>query len=136
MRSQDKVDEIHAFLFNELELKTAVSIHGRMPQKAREEAVEAFKSGKAIVMTATYRLCSRGMNTKDLQMLIMMSCPKDLVSYKTYFNRAGRLSNIAKSMLFFDDSNKPEWLPKLVKFVKVNNSHVSEDLQSKADATS
>lgn len=65
---------------------TNLVLHGDTEQKNREKVIRAFKSGHARVMIAT-DIAARGLDIKDIGLVINFDVPKD---FDTYVHRIGR----------------------------------------------
>ncbi len=68
------------------------SIHGGLPQNARQRVLEDFKSDRTPVLIAT-DLLARGMDIKDISHIINFDFPKER---ETYVHRIGRTARFGK----------------------------------------
>lgn len=64
----------------------AVSLHGNLTQNARDRAMGHFEQGRCQIMVAT-DLASRGLDVKDVGMIVNYDLPED---DKVYLHRIGR----------------------------------------------
>ncbi len=82
----------------------ASAIHGDKSQSQREKALQAFKAGKMKVLVAT-DLASRGIDVKELDLVINYDMPADGETYVHRIGRTGRAGREGVSVSFrgFDD---------------------------------
>lgn len=64
-------------------------LHGNKNQKDREKAMERFKSGEAPVLVAT-NIASRGLDIKDIKLVVNYDPPEDAEDYVHRIGRTGR----------------------------------------------
>ncbi len=76
---------------DELGVKCA-AIHGDLPQKARERALQRFAEGKLAVLVAT-DVAARGIDIDDIGAVIHYEPPKDV---KDYLHRSGRTARAGR----------------------------------------
>ncbi|RYY33829.1 DEAD/DEAH box helicase, partial [archaeon] len=67
----------------------AVSLHGGKDQTERDETIADFKSKVATIMVAT-SVAGRGLDVKDLVLVVNYSCPDHLEDYVHRVGRTGR----------------------------------------------
>ncbi len=84
----------------------ASAIHGDKSQSQREKALQAFKSGHLKVLVAT-DLASRGIDVKELDLVINYDMPADGETYVHRIGRTGRAGRTGVSVSFrgFDDGD-------------------------------
>jgi superfamily II DNA/RNA helicase len=70
----------------------AAAIHGDLPQKARERALQRFAEGKLSVLVAT-DVAARGIDIDDIGAVIHYEPPKDV---KDYLHRSGRTARAGR----------------------------------------
>ena len=70
----------------------ASAIHGDLPQKARERALQRFAEGKLSVLVAT-DVAARGIDIDDIGAVIHYEPPKDV---KDYLHRSGRTARAGR----------------------------------------
>jgi ATP-dependent RNA helicase DDX21 len=68
-------------------------MHGDIAQNQREVTLKRFKEGKFKVLVAT-DVASRGIDIKDVDLVIQIEPPKDT---ETYIHRSGRTARAGKS---------------------------------------
>ena len=71
----------------------AVAMHGDMPQRARQRALDRFESGKVSVLVAT-DVAARGLDIDDIEHVINYDPPEE---DKGYLHRTGRTGRAGKS---------------------------------------
>jgi len=71
----------------------ASAIHGDLPQKVRERALDDFQSGRLPVLVAT-DVAARGLHIDDVDVVIHYDPPQD---HKTYLHRSGRTARAGES---------------------------------------
>jgi len=64
-------------------------IHGDIPQKQRDWAMNQFKQGRVQIIVCT-DVCARGIDLPDLDLVIQTEPPKDVDSYVHRSGRTGR----------------------------------------------
>jgi superfamily II DNA/RNA helicase len=70
----------------------AAAIHGDLPQKSRERALQRFAEGKLSVLVAT-DVAARGIDIDDIGAVIHYEPPKDV---KDYLHRSGRTARAGR----------------------------------------
>lgn len=71
---------------------SAAAIHGDLPQKARERALQRFAEGKLSILVAT-DVAARGIDIDDIGAVIHYDPPKDV---KDYLHRSGRTARAGR----------------------------------------
>src|SRR3954470_9022312 len=71
----------------------AAAIHGDLPQRIRERALEDFQQGRLPVLVAT-DVAARGLHIDDVDVVIHYDPPQD---YKAYLHRSGRTARAGES---------------------------------------
>jgi superfamily II DNA/RNA helicase len=71
----------------------AAAIHGDLPQRVRERALEDFQAGKLPVLVAT-DVAARGLHIDDVEVVIHYDPPQD---HKAYLHRSGRTARAGES---------------------------------------
>lgn len=89
-----------ASLLSETTIPTT-SIHGDRVQEEREKALKDFKTGKMKVLVAT-NIAARGLDIKNVQLVINYDLPKSIDEYVHRIGRTGRLGNQGKAISFYD----------------------------------
>lgn len=104
-----------------------VSIHGGREQIDREAAISDFKSGGAPVMVAT-SVAARGLDVKQLKLVINYDSPNHLEDYVHRCGRTGRAGEKGTAITFITPE-QAKYSVDLVKALKMSNQPVPEDLQ-------
>jgi superfamily II DNA/RNA helicase len=71
----------------------AAAIHGDLPQRVRERALEDFQAGRLPVLVAT-DVAARGLHIDDVEVVIHYDPPPD---HKAYLHRSGRTARAGES---------------------------------------
>ena len=71
----------------------AAAIHGDLPQRIRERALDQFQQGKLPVLVAT-DVAARGLHIDDVDVVVHYDPPGD---HKTYLHRSGRTARAGES---------------------------------------
>jgi ATP-dependent RNA helicase DDX46/PRP5 len=104
-----------------------VSIHGGREQIDRDAAITDFKSGVAPVMVAT-SVAARGLDVKQLKLVINYDSPNHLEDYVHRCGRTGRAGEKGTAITFVTPEQS-KYSIDLVKALKMSNQPVPEDLQ-------
>lgn len=72
-------------------------LHGNRKQSEREEAMAAFRSGKAPMLVAT-SVAGRGLDVKDIQLVVNFAPPEDGQEYVHRVGRTGRAGHKGKAI--------------------------------------
>ncbi|KAL0223064.1 hypothetical protein P9112_002454 [Eukaryota sp. TZLM1-RC] len=78
----------------------ALPIHGDKSQAERDMALNSFKSGHCLVLIAT-DVCARGLDVKDIAMVMNYDLPGDVESYIHRIGRTGRAGKKGLSVSLF-----------------------------------
>ncbi|KAG9658788.1 P-loop containing nucleoside triphosphate hydrolase protein, partial [Aureobasidium melanogenum] len=108
----------------------AVSIHGGREQIDRDSAIQDFKSGVIPVMVAT-SVAARGLDVKQLKLVINYDSPNHLEDYVHRSGRTGRAGEKGTAITFVTPEQS-KYSVDLVKALKMSNQPVPEDLQKMA----
>lgn len=95
----------------------AACIHGNKSQNARQNALASFKSGKINVLIAT-DIAARGIDIKELPLVINYDLPQDSETYVHRIGRTGRAGSEGKALSFCSEEEKPllQKIQKLIGF--------------------
>jgi len=85
---------------------SASAIHGDKSQSQREKALQAFKAGRLKILVAT-DLASRGIDVKEMDLVINYDMPADGETYVHRIGRTGRAGRAGVSVSFrgYDDTD-------------------------------
>ncbi len=104
---------------------TSTEIHSERSLFQRKEALEGFKSGKYKVLVAT-DIASRGIDVKNIELVINFDIPDDPSDYIHRIGRTGRAGNAGKAISFAtpDQKSAVREIEKLLKTaIAVSNMH-------------
>lgn len=107
-----------------------VSVHGGRDQIDRDTAITDFKAGVVPVMVAT-SVAARGLDVKQLKLVINYDVPNHLEDYVHRVGRTGRAGETGKAVTFITPEQE-KYSVDLVKALKHSNKPVPEDLQKMA----
>ncbi|GAB7325129.1 hypothetical protein MBLNU13_g09212t1 [Cladosporium sp. NU13] len=126
---QETADE----LFKELLKRNyaSVSIHGGREQIDRDEAIRDFKAGVYPIMIAT-SVAARGLDVKQLKMVINFDCPNHNEDYVHRCGRTGRAGNTGTAVTFVMP-DQDRFAAFLVKSLTDSKQEVPADLKAMAD---
>ncbi|KAF2642902.1 P-loop containing nucleoside triphosphate hydrolase protein [Massarina eburnea CBS 473.64] len=129
VNAKAKCDIVDDFLYNK-GLPTT-SLHSDRTQREREDALRAFRTGKAPIMVAT-GISARGLDVATIKHVINYDLPSTMhdgiTEYIHRIGRTGRIGNEGKATSFFNDRND-DLAPDLVKILLENKQEVPEFLQ-------
>lgn len=108
-----------------------LSIHGGKDQADRDSAITDFKAGVAPVLVAT-SVAARGLDVKDLGLVINYECPNHLEDYVHRVGRTGRAGSKGSAYTFITPQQS-QWAADLVKALSSSNAQVPQALQRLAD---
>jgi len=83
---------------------STASIHGDRTQFERENALEAFKTGRARILVAT-DVAARGLHIDDVAHVINYDLPSNIEDYVHRIGRTGRCGKMGIATGFFNDNN-------------------------------
>lgn len=126
---QETADE----LFMELSKRkyASVSIHGGREQIDRDEAIQNFKQGVFPIMIAT-SVAARGLDVKQLKMVVNFDCPNHNEDYVHRCGRTGRAGNTGTAVTFVMP-DQDRFAAFLVKSLTESKQEVPEDLNVLAE---
>ncbi len=85
---------------------SAAAIHGNKSQSARETALAAFKSGRTRIVVAT-DLASRGLDVKELPLVVNYDLPNEPEVYVHRIGRTGRAGSVGTAVSFCSREELP-----------------------------
>lgn len=109
----------------------ATAIHGDKEQWQREQSLQDFKIGKISVLVAT-DVASRGIDVKDLAIVLNYDFPQNCEDYIHRVGRTGRAGNLGTAITFFDPRNDAKHSRKLVTLLEKNQQEVPNELRALA----
>lgn len=127
--SKRTVDELDSYLYNR-DLPTT-SIHSGRNQREREDAVRAFRHGKAPILIAT-GVTARGLDIANVMHVINFDLPSNMHGgINEYVHRIGRTARIGhkgKASSFYDERRDEELGQALVNILTESGSEVPDFL--------
>lgn len=98
-----EADLIDDFLWNKGLPST--SIHSDRTQREREDAIRAFKLGKAPILITT-GVSARGLDVKHTLHIINYDFPSDINEYVHRIGRTARIGNLGLATSFYNEKNQ------------------------------
>jgi ATP-dependent RNA helicase DDX46/PRP5 len=126
---QDKCDRVFRDLLRSG--YPCLSLHGGKEQTDRECTIADFKSDVCNVLVAT-SVAARGLDVKDLRLVINYDTPNHLEDYVHRVGRTGRAGNKGTAVTFIS-SEEAKFAPDLVKAMTDAKQPVPADLRRMAD---
>jgi ATP-dependent RNA helicase DDX46/PRP5 len=108
------------------------SIHGGKDQIDRDSAIEDFKKGHIPVMIAT-SVAARGLDVKQLKLVVNYDAPNHLEDYVHRAGRTGRAGNTGTAVTFVTEE-QDKYSVDILKALKQSGAAVPESLQKLADS--
>ncbi|KAM0803895.1 hypothetical protein BDR22DRAFT_886195 [Usnea florida] len=108
-----------------------MSIHGGKDQIDRDSTIEDFKSGVIPVMTAT-SVAARGLDVKQLKLVVNYDAPNHLEDYVHRAGRTGRAGNTGTAVTFVTPDQERYSLD-IAKALRQSGQEVPEELQKLVD---
>ncbi|MCJ1406972.1 pre-mRNA processing RNA-helicase [Ptychographa xylographoides] len=107
------------------------SIHGGKDQIDRDSTIEDFKAGAVPVMIAT-SVAARGLDVKQLKLVVNYDAPNHLEDYVHRAGRTGRAGNTGTAVTFITEEQERYSLD-IAKALRQSGQEVPEDLQKLVD---
>ena len=101
----------------------STSIHGDRNQAQREDALSAFKCGRAPIMVAT-AVAARGLDIPNVTHVVNYDLPGDIDEYVHRIGRTGRAGNTGLATSFFDPNKNMNIASSLSDLLKETNQEV------------
>lgn len=119
-------------IFKELGKKgyPSVSVHGGREQIDRDQAIMDFKSGAIPIMVAT-SVAARGLDVKQLKLVINYDSPNHGEDYVHRAGRTGRAGNTGTAVTFITPDQE-RYAPFLVRCLEDSKQEVPEELKDMA----
>ncbi len=104
------------------------SLNGDMNQYLRENIIRKFRNGDIKILVAT-DVASRGLDIRNVDLIINYDLPMDVESYIHRVGRTGRAGDVGKTILLLENRDK-RFLYSIEKFTnsKISNFDVPSDL--------
>ncbi|CAG0897736.1 unnamed protein product [Cyprideis torosa] len=116
------------FLAVELESQPliALSIHSGVTQRQREVAIDLFRQDGRVNILVASDLCSRGLDIKNLDIVINFDMPKNIQYYVHRIGRTGRVGRSGKAISFLHKDTDQHIIRPLVAVLRDAEQHVPE----------
>lgn len=129
VEKQTTVGELYKFLVEKG--YNGLCLHGSMDQIDRYSTIQAFKKKEKNMLIAT-SIAARGLDVKDLKLVINFDAPNHYEDYVHRVGRTGRAGNTGTAYTFVTPSEE-RYAPDLVRALKTSNNEVPKDLQKLCD---
>ncbi len=108
----------------------SLSLHGGKDQFDRDSTIADFKNKVRRVMVAT-SVAGRGLDVKDLVLVVNYCCPNHMEDYVHRIGRTGRAGNKGTAVTFITEEES-QYAPDIVKALTASKQQVPEDLAKMA----
>jgi superfamily II DNA/RNA helicase len=102
---------------------SCVTLHGDKDQPARNSALDGFRDGTYPVLIAT-SVAARGIDVKDVKLVINYDIPKDIKEYIHRIGRTGRERKTGRAISFCDSGVSKEIRKALVQVLRESGNAV------------
>eukprot|EP00927_Polykrikos_kofoidii_P049483 TRINITY_DN43528_c0_g1_i1.p1 TRINITY_DN43528_c0_g1~~TRINITY_DN43528_c0_g1_i1.p1 ORF type:complete len:490 (-),score=88.81 TRINITY_DN43528_c0_g1_i1:68-1492(-) len=109
-----------------------VQLHGDMEQRERDNALWAFKNGKAKLLVAT-DVAQRGLDIKNVACVVNYDAPQNMEDYVHRIGRTGRAGEKGDSYTFLYENQRDEAM-KILKVFQKSGQAVPQDLKDIAQS--
>lgn len=109
-----------------------VTLHGDKEQSDRNEALKGFRNGRFPVMVAT-SVAARGIDIKDVKLVINYDIPKDIKEYIHRIGRTGREGKSGRSISFYDGGMSADFKKALIEVLKESKNPIPSFLSDTAE---
>ncbi|WRT67042.1 pre-mRNA-processing ATP-dependent RNA helicase PRP5 [Kwoniella shivajii] len=107
------------------------SLHGGKEQIDRDEAIKNFKNGDVPIIVAT-SVAARGLDVKELKLVINYDCPNHMEDYVHRAGRTGRAGNTGVCITFITPSQE-KFSVDIVRALEASKAFISDDLKKMSD---
>ncbi|EGR30873.1 hypothetical protein IMG5_122040 [Ichthyophthirius multifiliis] len=118
--------------FLEMTLKSqkisCLSLHGDKSQSQRDYIMYKFRSGQVQILLAT-DVASRGLDVKDVKLVINYDLPQNIEDYVHRIGRTGRAGAQGQSISFFDKQNDMMIGKKIIQLLKQHHIQPSSEFE-------
>lgn len=120
-------------LFYQLDARNykSVTLHGDKTQSERNEALKSFMTSSSPILIAT-SVAARGIDIKDVKLVINYDLPKSIEEYIHRIGRTGRAGEEGKAISFYNEKFDFNISGKLIKVLNDTNQKVPEFLKDKS----
>ncbi|WWD15835.1 pre-mRNA-processing ATP-dependent RNA helicase PRP5 [Kwoniella shandongensis] len=120
-------------LFRELLQRGYVcaSLHGGKEQVDRDEAIKNFKNGDVPIIVAT-SVAARGLDVKELKLVINYDCPNHMEDYVHRAGRTGRAGNTGTCITFITPEQE-KFSVDILRALEASKAFIPDDLKKMSD---
>ncbi|KAJ3411299.1 pre-mRNA processing RNA-helicase [Chytridiales sp. JEL 0842] len=108
------------------------SLHGGKDQADRDSTIADFKSGDINIVIAT-SVAARGLDVKQLKVVVNYECPNHMEDYVHRCGRTGRAGNKGTAYTFITP-DQDKYAVDIMQALKLSNVPIPEDMQALADS--
>ena len=109
-----------------------LSLHGGKDQADRDSTIYDFKIGNIPILIAT-SVAARGLDVKDLGLVINYECPNHMEDYVHRVGRTGRAGNKGTAITFITREQE-RFAPDICKALKTSNVPISPELEALSES--
>lgn len=109
-----------------------LSLHGGKDQADRDSTISDFKLGNIPILVAT-SVAARGLDVKDLGLVINYECPNHMEDYVHRVGRTGRAGQKGTAYTFITPEQE-RFAPDIVRALKISQVPVPPELEAMAEA--
>lgn len=109
-----------------------LSLHGGKDQADRDSTIYDFKMGNIPILVAT-SVAARGLDVKDLGLVINYECPNHMEDYVHRVGRTGRAGNKGTAITFITREQE-RFAPDICKALKTSNVPISPELEALSES--
>lgn len=109
-----------------------LSLHGGKDQADRDSTISDFKLGNIPILIAT-SVAARGLDVKDLGLVINYECPNHMEDYVHRVGRTGRAGNKGTAITFITKEQE-RFAPDICKALKNSNLPIPAELESLSES--
>ena len=106
---------------------SCMALHGGMDQFDRDSTISDFKNGNIKILVAT-SVAARGLDVKQLILVVNYDCPNHYEDYVHRCGRTGRAGNKGFAYTFITPEQQ-KLVGDIIKALELSGGHVSEDLE-------
>lgn len=108
-----------------------MSIHGGKDQFDRDSTIADFRAGVFPILIAT-SVAARGLDIKQLKLVVNYDCPNHLEDYVHRVGRTGRAGETGTAVTFITPE-QDRYAADIVRALKISKAHIPEDVQNLAN---
>ncbi|KAK4316047.1 hypothetical protein Pmani_012753 [Petrolisthes manimaculis] len=105
----------------------ALVLHGGVDQIDRDSTILDFKAGRIPILVAT-SVCARGLDVKQLILVVNFDCPNHYEDYVHRCGRTGRAGNKGWAFTFLTQ-DQPRYAGDLIRALELSDNPIPADLQ-------